>query len=254
MHTVDRLNVPAPARHGAAPGDGPPTRPGRSSQATEWAYERLRAAILDGTYPPATRLGEIELAAALGISRTPVRDALRRLSYEGLVEIVAHKGARVSSYTADDIEELFDLREMLEGYAAGRAASRITGEQLDRMRELCDVMDGCEALDDPVSYARLVRANEEFHRVVHVAAGSRRFLDLAATAAHVPVSLHTLRTYQPEDLRRSMSHHRELIAALRATDAEWARTVSFAHIRASRHALLRALTGRTAEPTPPGGA
>lgn len=232
------------AERPAAPPVAPPqAAQGRSSQATEWAYQRLRAAILDGTYPQSSRLGEIELAELLGTSRTPVRDALRRLSYEGLVEIVAHKGARVSSYTVEDIEELFDLREMLEGYAARRAVGRITAADLDRMRELCDVMDGCGPVTDPERYALLVRTNEEFHRVVHRAAGSRRFLDLAATAAHVPVTLSTFRTYGDQEFRHSMAHHRELIEALRAGDADWAQSIAFAHTRASRHALTRAVRG-----------
>ncbi len=87
-------------------------------RAVDRVYTRLRADILDGVHPPGARLGEAELAERTGSSRTPVREALRRLEVEGLVEVLPHRGARVPDWTPEDLEEIYDLRMLLEGAAA----------------------------------------------------------------------------------------------------------------------------------------
>ena len=87
------------------------------------AYEKVRGRILSGELGDGVRLGEEELAEALSISRTPVREALRRLAAEGLVELLPNRGARVPRWDESDVNDIFDLRAVLESHAAGRAAT-----------------------------------------------------------------------------------------------------------------------------------
>jgi len=101
-----------------------------SRTAAAAAADLIRQAIVDGRVPPGHRLKEEELAQQLGISRTPVREALLVLQSEGLVEAAPNRGATVRAYDTADLEEMYELRALLEGHAAGRAASRVTPDQL----------------------------------------------------------------------------------------------------------------------------
>ena len=105
------------------------------------ATELIRQAILDGRLEPGSRLKEEELARELGISRTPVREALLMLQAEGLIETTPNRGAVVRTHDADDLIDLYQLRALLEGYAARQAATRISGDELDLLRESCDRFD-----------------------------------------------------------------------------------------------------------------
>src|SRR5258708_26156425 len=99
------------------------------------ATELIREAILDGRLEPGSRLKEEELARELGISRTPVREALLILHSEGLIETTPNRGALVRTHDAEDLIDLYQLRALLEGYAAGQAATRISQTQLHHLHE-----------------------------------------------------------------------------------------------------------------------
>ena len=115
------------------------------TRAVDRVYAHLRDGIVAGSYEPGSRLGEVEIAELTATSRTPVREALRRLEMEGLVEVLPHRGARVRSWTADDLDEIYDLRMNLEAMAASRAARRIEDKDVDRLDELCDLMEAAAA-------------------------------------------------------------------------------------------------------------
>ena len=100
------------------------------SKAADRAYDWVRQRILSGEYPPGSHLKEERIAEDSEVSRTPVREALRRLSNEHFVKFVPNQGAFVATWENDDVEVIFELRAMLEGYAAQRAASRISEEQI----------------------------------------------------------------------------------------------------------------------------
>ncbi len=204
-------------------------------RAVDRVYSHIRAAILDGRFAPGARLGEAELAEVTQASRTPVREALRQLEVEGLVEVLPHRGARVYQFTSDDLEEIYDLRMTLEALAAGRAASRISDAQLDQMSELCDRMEAA-ALDDDLEL--VATANMEFHAIVRTASASTRLTSMLSAVIQLPLMMRTFHRYAPEDLHRSAGHHRELIAALRARDEVWADAVMRSHVRAAKAVLL----------------
>ena len=209
------------------------------TRAVDRVYAHIRDAIVDGRYAPGARLGEVEIAELTRTSRTPVREALRQLEMEGLVEVLPHRGARVYTWTADDLEEIYDLRMTLEAMAAERATGRIRPAELDRMDELCVLMESATA-DNP-DLDRLAALNDEFHAIVRSAAASARLVSMLGAVIALPLVMRTFHRYTPTDLARSHAHHRDLVAALRAGDPVWAGSVMRAHVRAAKSVLLQAL-------------
>lgn len=205
-------------------------------RAADVAYEALRQMILTGEVHAGSRLGEAEMAEALGLSRTPVREALQRLDADGLVELLPHRGARVVSWTPADLEEIFELRGQLEPYGAARAARRgLSLDTLDELDGLCGQMEKCAADHD---FPRLAELNSRLHGAVITGSGNGRLADLVKTVIHVPIVIGTFARYDAVSLRRSMDHHRELVAALRARDPAWAEAVMTSHIRAAADFLI----------------
>lgn len=209
------------------------------TRAVDRVYAHIRDAIVDGRYAPGARLGEVEIAELTRTSRTPVREALRQLEMEGLVEVLPHRGARVYTWTAHDLEEIYDLRMTLEAMAAERATGRIRPAELDRMDELCVLMESATA-DNP-DLDRLAALNDEFHAIVRSAAASARLVSMLGAVIALPLVMRTFHRYTHTDLARSHAHHRDLVAALRAGDPVWAGSVMRAHVRAAKSVLLQAL-------------
>ncbi|MGU3433056.1 GntR family transcriptional regulator [Actinomycetes bacterium M1A6_2h] len=207
-------------------------------RAVDRVYAHIRNGIVAGTYEPGARLGEVEIAELTETSRTPVREALRQLEMEGLVEVLPHRGARVYQWTADDLDEIYDLRMTLEAMAASRAASRIEPENIARLDELCDLMEA--AADERRDL--MAQLNDEFHAIVRTAAASARLMSMLGNVIQLPLVMRTFHRYAGTDLTRSHAHHRDLVAALRAGDETWAASVMRAHIRAAKHVLMQSLT------------
>ncbi|GAB2932440.1 GntR family transcriptional regulator [Rhodococcus aerolatus] len=213
------------------------TGPGVTT-ATQRAHAVLRAEILDGTRPAGTRLREDTLAEELGLSRTPVREALARLGTEGLVEHLAHRGARVSSWSAEDLEETFELRAVLEGLGARRAAERATPEDVAGLRALCTRMEQTIPPGAPRDLDALTTLNSRFHHELLRVAGSARLEAMVDAVIHVPVVMRTFVRYSDHALARSQHHHRELCDALEARDGGWAESVMRSHVLAARAQLV----------------
>ncbi|WP_436775859.1 GntR family transcriptional regulator [Yinghuangia sp. YIM S09857] len=214
------------------------------ARAADRAYELLRAGILDGRYAPGERLGEADLADATGASRTPVREALRRLEVEGLVEVAPHRGARVTQWSRADVQEIYDLRLLLESFAAERAAARIGDEDVARLRALTREMDAAARSGVTRDLERLAALNTEFHGLIRAAAASPRLQSMLGAVVQMPLVLTTFHRYSEDDLARSSAHHRELVDALAARDPEWARSVMRSHVAAARSSLLQSLEDR----------
>lgn len=216
------------------------------ARAAGMAYDRLRAALLAGVYPEGERLGEVELAAAFEVSRTPVREALRRLASEGLVEVEPNRGARVARWTADDIEEIYLLRALLEGAGARRAAGRIAPGTLDRLDGLCAEMERWAKPGRIQDLDRVAELNRDFHATIIDSARTPRLATLLGQVVQVPLVLRTFHRYGETALARSLGHHRELVQALRAGDGEWAESVMRSHVHAARDVLVNALRAEPA--------
>ena len=207
------------------------------------AYELIRGAILSGAFSPGRRLKEEELTTLCEVSRTPVREALRRLALEGLVVVTPNAGAQVSAVSPGELAEIYALRAMIEGHAAERAATRIDAGALARLRELASEMEGSLGLPPEAFSREFAAVNAQFHRIILDAAMSPRLSAMAALVVELPLTRRTLALYSHDDLIRSMGHHRELVDAFEARDGAWAASVMKSHIHAAHQALVRAAHG-----------
>ena len=207
------------------------------AKAVDKAYQTVRERIVRGVYPASSRITEQEVAAAAGVSRTPVREALRKLHAEGLLEFIPHQGAIVTEWTTEDQEDVFEMRALLESYGAARAARRVTEAGIMELRLLAEDQYH-ESLSKTEGYLeRTGHLNSQFHRRIHEFAGSPRLVSALASLIEAPLIMKTFETYQDEDLIRSASHHLEIVRALEARDADWSAALMRSHILGARGAL-----------------
>lgn len=194
---------------------------------TDIAYDKLKRSILTGELAPGQHLKESDLAAVLGLSRTPVREAIRRLAAERLVALRPSAGAVVRRYSRADLEEVFDLRGLLEPHAARHAALRASRAQLDRLGHLAAEM---AALAGEGAMGELATRNSLFHDLIAEAADNARLRQTIQELIDIPRVRRTYVAYRQEQLARSMAQHEELVEALKARDPDWAASVMRCHI------------------------
>ncbi|MGE5767153.1 MAG: GntR family transcriptional regulator [Bacteroidota bacterium] len=197
------------------------------------AYEGLLAAIGAGRLKPGERVRETALAEQLGISRTPIREALQRLARDGLVQLDARNGARIAELSLGAIQELYDLREILEGSTARLAALGASANDLQRLNAI--LAKEAAHLDDPAALAKL---NKLYHRTLCEAANNRYLSSAVATFSTTLVLLGptTLAAHSRAD--ESHAEHRAVVEAVAAGDAERAEALMRGHIRRAREIRL----------------
>jgi len=215
--------------------DPAPTVEHDPRHASDHAYRLIRAQILSGERAGGDWLREGDLAESLGVSRTPVREALRRLTAEGLVSYERNRGVQVSAWTAADLDEIFSLRSVLEPWACRLAASSaaVDLEELDR---LANDMDEAARGSVP-DVDRITALNNRFHRLILEGSQNRRLGSVVSSVVQVPLVWQTFSHYSDTDLRRSLAHHHELVDALTAGDTDWAESVMRSHVRAAWNSL-----------------
>ncbi len=206
--------------------------------AAEQAYRWIRRAILTRELGEGERLTETRLAADLGLSRTPVREAISRLTHEGFVEQQQGYTTRVARFPQDEVEQIFHIRRLLEGYAARRAARHASGAQIAELRGLCQEMGRHTPPRTQADYETIARANERFHRIIVEATRSPKLQALLSVAVDVGMVARTYHLYSRDDLIRSLRHHVELVDAVVARAETWAENVMSAHIMAAASAAL----------------
>jgi DNA-binding GntR family transcriptional regulator len=207
-------------------------------------FERLRRLILEGEYGPNERLIEEQLADRLGVSRTPIRQALTMLEAEGLVEIAPNKGAMVCSFTIKDVWDIYDLRAVLEGHAARRAADRIDDEDLARLRSLAEDMENVlpgRFSDHEEEIRWLVATNQEFHGTIVGASRNGRLEKLIRRTVEVPLMFKAFYWYGPHERTISNHYHRQILGALEAGDGERAEIIMREHVYEGRDFVIKAL-------------
>jgi DNA-binding GntR family transcriptional regulator len=211
------------------------------SRASERAYVQIRAQIVSGTLGPGDALREEQLADACGVSRTPVREALRRLESENFIHRNAGQRCFVSDWSLDSVEEAFVLRAMLEGHAAERAATRITASQIAQLRHHNAAIEAAVG-GKSINVPGFLEENRSFHAVIMDAADSAHLRTLLAGVVEQPVVLRTALHYDRTELMRSFREHDELIAAFSRADGEWAKAVMTGHLKRAFHAYSDAFS------------
>jgi DNA-binding GntR family transcriptional regulator len=188
--------------------------PARRRGLADEAADRIREAIFDGVYPPGAPLREVELAAALDVSRGPVREALLRLEREGLVRTAWHRGATVTELSPDDVAEIYSLRAALEQLAVERVVAGAPDDEIDA------IAVAAERMAHATSEIELVHRDIEFHDTVYAAAHHRRLEEAwQAIRSQVHLSLLTRLGVSREGYLADIpAEHLELVAALRARD------------------------------------
>lgn len=198
------------------------------------AYHRILGEIRDGKLLPGDRMTETELAARLGISRTPVREAIRQLEGDGLVTHVPRVGATIRRLDHAEISELYDMRSVLEGTAARFAARAASEVELDELAAIHTQMKAAEGRE-------IYHLNSAFHAAL-LNAARNRFLVKAVGAIHTTLLILGPSTLEQDERAASANdEHARVIAALRARDQDTAETAMRAHIEAAHRARLRQL-------------
>lgn len=215
------------------------------SRAADRAYAEIRDMILSGELPAGSQLGEEALAERCGVSRTPVRDALRRLEGELLVKRTESQRSFVADWSLGDVADAFALRAMLEGHAARLAAERMEEPVLESLRACNRAIAGAIAAEKP-DIPAFLEANRAFHAVILETAQSRRLAALLASLIEQPVVWRTAHQYGRDALRRSHDDHEELLAAFARRDGAWAQAIMASHIHRAFHAYADAHSGLAA--------
>ena len=210
--------------------------------------EEIRRGIMLGEHRPGERLVEEQIATELGVSRTPVRQALAMLEAEGLVEIAQNRGAMVCSFSAEEVWEIYDLRAVLEGHAARRAADRIGASEWRRLGELAGEMERLELEiqrerggTPEENIRRLVARNQDFHGAIVAASHNRRLEKLIQRTVQVPLVFRAFFWYTPRERAISNHYHRRILEALEAGDGERAGIVMREHVYEGRDFVIRSL-------------
>ncbi len=205
------------------------------------AYRALRRAILNRTYPPGTRLVVRELAETLGLSPTPVKEALAALEREGLVQAVPHRGYRVPTLGLEDIREIYELREALESLAARLAAQQGGPEVARRLEELLQAQEEAAAAADLEAYGDL---DLVFHRTLWEAARNKRLLQAAENLDGQVRLLISTSAAVPGRLPKALEEHRAIVAQVAQGDGPAAERAMRHHVRRAWQALKAFLQGQ----------
>ncbi|MFZ5592238.1 MAG: GntR family transcriptional regulator [Bacillota bacterium] len=206
----------------------------------EMVFESLREAIIQGRLKPGERLMEIQLAEEMGVSRTPVREAIRKLELEGFVVMVPRKGAYVAGISVKDIVDVFEVRAALEALAAGLAAERATEEELEELeRSLVQISEvtGREDID------ALVETDINFHELIYKACRNERLVQILTHLKEQITRFRTTSLSQPGRSKHAVEEHRKIVEAISDRNVELASTLAREHIENAEQSLLNAIQG-----------
>ncbi|GHF68576.1 GntR family transcriptional regulator [Seohaeicola zhoushanensis] len=199
----------------------------------------LREQISAGRLAPNSRVTEQGLAEEFGTSRTPVREAMRLLVAEGFLSFKPNSGSFVRSWSGEEIEEIFNIRLIVESDIAAEAARSITPEELAQMQKYQAGMESLGVALDERGVSQTSHLNREFHKLISQASRRPRLVKMLEDAVKVPIVQSTFSRYSAAELQRSHHHHRELIDAFRAGNPDWARAVMQCHICSAREVMRR---------------
>lgn len=194
------------------------------------AYEKLRNRILDGELKAGAALKERDLCVELGISRTPVREALRRLNADGLVDMQPRRSIRVSSLGEEELAEIFEIGHVLQSHVTGIAARKVTAQDAIQLRQLIDQMEaeiGCVTEGSVAAFARLDRA---FHNAICEIARNVRIAQILNQTISLRLLTNVMDDYSQADFARSIADHREIVAALEKGDEQAAAAAMSRHV------------------------
>ncbi|MGN0334240.1 MAG: GntR family transcriptional regulator [Lachnospiraceae bacterium] len=202
-------------------------------------FQTLRQAILKGELKPGERLMEMKLADRLGVSRTPIREAIRKLELEGLVVMVPRKGATVANITEKDTKDVLEVRRTLEMFAAEVACERITSEQLQRLKMAAEMFEAAKGCEDLIRIAQL---DMHYHEIIYEATHNERLIQILN---HLRENMYRYRIEYLKDANYYDSlaaEHRQILEAIAAGDQKTARECMQKHIDTQQSAVISKIT------------
>lgn len=206
----------------------------------EVVFESLREAIIQGHLKPGERLMEIQLAEEMGVSRTPIREAVRKLELEGFVVMVPRKGAFVAGISVKDIIDVFEVRAALEGLAAGLAAVRITNEELENLeRSLWAYSEESSKRD----ITGIVHTDTNFHELIYKASRNDRLFQIIIHLKEQIQRFRTTSLSQPGRSKDAIDEHRKIVEAISDRNVDLAQSLAREHIETAEQILLSSLKG-----------
>lgn len=203
------------------------------SDSAEKAYREIYRRICNGQLVPGARLVERQLCAELAVSRTPVREALRRLTAEGLVESRPRRGVVVSQLSPQELREVFEVGVVLESFCASLAARNAGGQPIPALRVLVDEMALALASESP-DVPAYIELDHRFHLTVAQLTGNQRVLGLLKSTTDLRVLSQAFSHYDVSQLQRSLRQHVTLLEAIETGDEDWAASAMRAHILSGR--------------------
>lgn len=205
----------------------------------EMVYESLREAIINQVLKPGERLMEIDLADEMGVSRTPVREAIRKLELDGYVVMIPRKGAYVAGLSIKDINEVFEIRGTLEALAAGLAASRASQEEIDEMeRSLIEEASSWETSD----LIKTIEVDTRFHELIFKASRNNRVMGMIKDLREQVQRFRTTTLAVPGRMKFALDEHRRIVEAISDRNVELARIAAREHIESAENALLEVIS------------
>ena len=190
-------------------------------------YDRIREDILNGVYKEHEELKEATLGKKMDVSRTPVREALRQLELEGLVEIVPNKGARVTGITKKDIEDIYQIRYLLEGLSARWATEHVTEELIDKMEETLYLT---EFHAKKGNFMQVFELDSQFHELMYAASGSKMLNHILSDFHMYVTRVRKISLASRKRSKNSTEEHRAILEAIKAHDADKAEEYAHAHV------------------------
>jgi len=226
----------------------PDTADGRTL--ADRVFARLQDDIVLGVFAPGAKLGETELAARYGVSRGPLREAIRRLESRKLLERVPHVGTRVASLKAADLIEIYRVREALEGMAARLAAEQMTEAEIAGLWELLSLHEQQQDLQEDVAYYQ--RAGDlDFHYRIIKGSHNGALTDLLLGEIYHRVRMFRYQfSMTPNRPKKALNEHRRIVEAIEARDGEMAELLMRRHISRAREYLEARQRQNTPEPQP----
>jgi DNA-binding GntR family transcriptional regulator len=207
----------------------------------EVVCETLRAAIVEGVLNPGERLMEIQLAEELGVSRTPVREAIRKLELEGFVVMVPRRGTYVADLSIRDVNEVYEVRTALDILAAGLAAERITEEELEQMeRILVQIGNDIER----GNMEAIVDADGQFHDILYQASRNDRLVGIINNLREQLTRFRSISMAYPGRLKNTLEEHSRLVEAIAMRDVELAKRLAAEHMENAEQTLLQDMNER----------
>lgn len=206
---------------------------------SETVYSKLRRRLISGYYEPGTQLKEEALAAQFDVSRTPIRNAIARLTSEGLLTPAEKRGALVTPWRPEKTADVFTLRILLEGHAAYLCAQNATDDQIAILEQTCEGMERHFAAKNSDWVKKLDQGNLVIHEMLYEGSGSTHLRFSGKHLLEVPQVIGGFFIYEKADINESLMQHREIVKAIKLRNGDWARSAVACHLNAALERFRR---------------